>query len=623
MLYCVLRYYGLRISTSGSRFEGKMRIARAKIANFRGIAEAEIRLSDHTVLVGDNNSGKSTVLEAIDLVLGPDRMSRISPIDEHDFYASRYLDDEQNAIVIEVELVLVNLIPEQIRYFKDHLEFWDEASQNLITTPPIEAIDSATAKEALRVCFRGWYSAEDDEFESETLFCSPESESGKRASFKSHDKRMCGFLYLRSLRTGSRALSLERGSLLDIILRVKEIRPKMWEQVLKQLRTLSVADAPEVGLSEILTTVQSSLNEFVPFEWASNPQLRVSDLTREHLRKTLTVFMATGAMTSTGAHSAPFQHQGAGTTNVLVLALLSMIAEAKKTVIFAMEEPETAIPPSTQKSIVSAVRAKSSQAIFTSHSPYVLEEFDPQQILVLARCSDGKLTCTPAKFPAHIKPKAYSSEFRMRFAEALLSRRVLILEGATEYLAYPIAARRLGELDPQRYSSLEALDIAVFCAKSDSQIAISGELFRKLNKKVFAIYDKQTDLEQKKRIEAAVDYPFEAPSRGFEGLLVGEIAEDALRRFATNIVASGDWPSHLNDCKPEAATTLVDLQSAIKKFLMHGKGEGHAGDLLLECTLDEMPATVKANCEAIKLIVYPPPPSPTVISSQQDGAGGV
>jgi putative ATP-dependent endonuclease of OLD family len=600
-----------------------MRIARVKITNFRGIAEAEILFLGHTVLVGDNNSGKSTVLEALDLALGPDRLSRISPVDEHDFYAGRYLDEEQNPVPIEIELIIVDLIPDQTRHFKDHLEFWNEESQNLVSTPPIEVIDSKTVKEALRVSFRGWYSAGDDEFRAETFFCSPEQEGGRQTPFKSSDKRMCGFLYLRSLRTGSRALSLERGSLLDIILRVREIRPKMWEQVLKQLRALPVADAPEIGVSDVLTGFQSALNEFVPDEWASSPHLRVSDLTREHLRKTLTVFMATGATTSTGPHAAPFQHQGTGTTNVLVLALLSMIAEAKKTVIFAMEEPETAIPPSTQKSIVSGVRAKSSQAIFTSHSPYVLEEFNPEQILVLGRNSDGKLTSKPATFPSHIKPKAYSSEFRMRFAEALLSRRVLILEGQTEYSAYPVAARRLAELDPEGYSSLEALDIAVFCAMTDSQIATSGEHFRALNKKVFAIYDKQNDLEQKKKIEAAVDHAFEASSRGFEGLLVNETAEDALRRFGTNVVASGDWPSHLNDCKPEVGTALADLRSSIKKLLMHRKGEGFAGDLLAECTLAEMSVTVKGNLKAIKEIACPPPPSPIEIPSDRDNASGI
>jgi putative ATP-dependent endonuclease of OLD family len=38
------------------------------------------------VLLGDNNTGKSTVFEAIELAIGPDRLSRSQPIDEHDFF---------------------------------------------------------------------------------------------------------------------------------------------------------------------------------------------------------------------------------------------------------------------------------------------------------------------------------------------------------------------------------------------------------------------------------------------------------------------------------------------------------------------------------------------------------
>jgi putative ATP-dependent endonuclease of OLD family len=105
--------------------------------------------------------------------------------------------------------------------------------------------------------------------------------------------------------------------------------------------------------------------------------------------------------------------------------------------------------------------------------------------------------------------------------------------------------------------------------------------------------------------------------------LVSETGEDALRRFAAKIVANGDWPSHLNDCKPETGSALADLQFAIKKFLMHGKGEGYAGDLLVECTLDEVPATVRDTLEAIRVIACPQPPAPTTITAAQDNARGV
>ena len=67
-----------------------MRISRLTIENFRGIKKAIILLPKHGVLVGDNNTGKTTILEALDLVLGPDRLNYQPPIDEHDFYRGEY-----------------------------------------------------------------------------------------------------------------------------------------------------------------------------------------------------------------------------------------------------------------------------------------------------------------------------------------------------------------------------------------------------------------------------------------------------------------------------------------------------------------------------------------------------
>ena len=64
-----------------------MKICKVNISNFRGIKLASILLDGNVVFVGDNNSGKSTIFEAIDLVMGPERLSRRPVIDEHDFYA--------------------------------------------------------------------------------------------------------------------------------------------------------------------------------------------------------------------------------------------------------------------------------------------------------------------------------------------------------------------------------------------------------------------------------------------------------------------------------------------------------------------------------------------------------
>ncbi len=104
----------------------------------------------------------------------------------------------------------------------------------------------------------------------------------------------------------------------------------------------------------MLTSVQDSLANIVAYESADKPQIKVSNLTRENLRKVLTVFMGSGAYKENGSeYMTPYFHQGTGTINTLVLSLLSMIANIKENVIFAMEEPEIALPPHiTKKSYI-------------------------------------------------------------------------------------------------------------------------------------------------------------------------------------------------------------------------------------------------------------------------------
>jgi putative ATP-dependent endonuclease of OLD family len=58
-----------------------MRVRRLTITNFRGVSHGKVDFSGHTLLVGGNNIGKSTVCEALDLVLGPERLFRRPVVD--------------------------------------------------------------------------------------------------------------------------------------------------------------------------------------------------------------------------------------------------------------------------------------------------------------------------------------------------------------------------------------------------------------------------------------------------------------------------------------------------------------------------------------------------------------
>lgn len=578
-----------------------MQIVHLKIQNFRGIESAELLLPENVVLVGDNNSGKSTILEAIDLVLGPERIRQRPVIDEHDFYEGRYIvdeDDEENEeIEIRVEAVVVELNEEQAGHFQEHLEFWDTENECLLENPPAERTDDEEVVPALRVAFVGGYDPEEDDFEGQTYFVSPEPDNGELEPFRTRDKRYCGFLFLRTLRTGSRALSLERGSLLDIILRLREQRVQMWEDVIGELREVGVAEDEELGLSDTLVEVQAKLRSFIPTEWADDPHIRVSDLTRESLRRTLTVFMAAGS--ETDGYAVPFRRQGTGTINMLVFALLSMIADEKQNVIFAMEEPEIAIPPYTQKRVIESVKATSSQVLLTSHSPYVLEEFPPEHVAILQR-TGGTLTMTPSSLPPTVKMKAYRKEMRTRFCEALLARRVLIVEGRTEYDALPAASRRLAELCPDKYRSLDSLGIAVVDAETDSQVVPLVEYFEQLGKTVFAVYDKQDD----STITDSIQNGFESPEDGFEKLLANHTEFSVIESFIDDLIEDDEWPLRESD-KPEEGTSERDLRRLLVKVLRKFKGSGESAELVSRCTAEEMPDFIVETLSTIQESVEP------------------
>lgn len=603
-----------------------MRACRIKVSDFRGVKDATIMLPYHAVLIGDNNTGKTTLLESLDLALGPDRLNRTPPIDEHDFYEGRYLakatsdtstegEDvspegsdaetvegepenvtEDAAPRIEIEVTVTDLSEEQKARFGDFLEFWDSTTDAFYDQPDPAGVDPAHVAEALRVTFHGWYDSEEDDFEGRTYYSRSLSEGGSPVPFSKKDKQICGFLYLRSLRTGSRALSLERGSLLDIILRLKEVRPQMWEDTLGTLAEYSVAADPALGVSGVLESINKALKKYVPKEWGVEPHLKVSNLTRDHLRKVITAFIATGE----GKHAAPYFRQGTGTINMLVLAMLSQIAADKQNVIFAMEEPETAIPPYAQKRIVHEIRKLASQAIFTSHSPYVLEEFATEETVVLGRDTDGALSRKPIVLPDNVKLKRYRQEFRARFCEGLLARRVLIAEGPTEASAFPVACRRLAEINPGKYSSLEALGICVVDADGEKNIPGMANLYKELGKRTFALCDQQ-DVANQALIEAEVDILLMHAEKGFEDLVLKGTNEDALKRFAALL----DWPSHFTTKYPDPS---ADVFNAIADYFSWSKGNWGIADFFAQCAEDEIPEWVRNACSQLKTACDPAPP---------------
>ncbi|MBH5129509.1 MULTISPECIES: AAA family ATPase [unclassified Streptomyces] len=612
-----------------------MRVRRLSLQHFRGVSKGTVLLDGHSLLVGSNSVGKSTVCEALELILGPERMFRRPVIDEYDFYGARYQPVEGELPEIRLEAVLTDLSPEAERNFGPHLRRWSPESNDFADLEPGVLAEADAGEWCLPVVFLGRFDPQEDDFFGGTYFGHPESvpddlteESAELGAglrpFTREDKRYCGFLYLRPNRTGSRALTFQRGSLLDTIVRLEAERAgPLWEKALTDLSAVVLA-GEDSGFAKIRSEVTHRVDRFVSLAGGSDPvDLQVSEQTREHLREVLRLFIAT----QPGTHAVPFNRLSTGTLNLLVFALLTYIAELKgdHSVIFAMEEPEIALPPHAQRRLVDFVTQRMGQTIVTSHSPYVIEKFDPGRIVVLGRNDTGELASSPVVLPAGFKAKRYRDN-RRQFAEAVLARAVLVVEGTTEADLIPAVADVLDQDPAVDYLHPDFAGVTVFNAQNDVSVPLYAPVFKSLGKPVYGIHDTPTQPLAPDVAAKTNDFTrYEViPYKGIEDLLTQEIPVSVQRRFLTAAAGRADYPGscgYLQDGMDDIAVRALTGQ-----ILKVRKGDGYAAALVAECRSQaELPASIANFLLQIDSDVRPQAddsPAPSAAETDDDAADG-
>lgn len=597
-----------------------MRIDRLAIENFRGIKKAALEFNGHTLLIGGNNVGKSTICEALELALGPDRQARFPVVEEFDFYNAAYLDDKGDTIDIRIEVLLTDVTPTIRKSAKPYLERWNPVERKLLGQGEIDAVDSDGLQWALRLITIARYNKEEDEFQANTHYAvsyDPNDEDDSRVPRVI--KRTFGFLYLRALRTGSRALSLERGSLLDVILRIQSLQTGIWEHVRGRLEKLDPPiDDGAKNLTPVLHSIEQRLADYIPMAKPGEAtRLFVSQLTREHLRKTLSFFISIAS----DQKPVPFQEVGTGTLNTLVLALLSFIAELKEeNVIFAMEEPEIALPPHTQRRIADYLLTKTTQCLVTSHSPYVIESFEPERTLILRRDDAGVVSGKQVTLAADVKAKTYRRHLRRGFAEAMLAKGVIVAEGFTEVVTLQAVAAAMEAADA-KYYPLDLAGISIITPDGDGGVPEFGRFFVSLDLPVFAFIDKKTRPPKDVASLKAAGFSIlnETNFQSMEALLVAEVPLDRQWEYLEQIRDSGSAP-HV--AIPATRPADGQIRAKAMEILSGGKGWGRAAELIELCKVAELPVSVTSFLAQIYAL-YPKPVVKPIkpIGNEPDAAG--
>ncbi len=128
------------------------------------------------------------------------------------------------------------------------------------------------------------------------------------------------------------------------------------------------------------------------------------------------------------------------------------------------------------------------QAIVTSHSPHVIDEFEVTQILAIDRDEKHRLSSTAVPTEG-IKFKAVRQR-KLQLAEAILARGIIVAEGATE-VATLIAASRALEAHSLKnaYDPFDLTGISVFEAGAHGESQVGARILRACARAFFAFHD--------------------------------------------------------------------------------------------------------------------------------------
>lgn len=233
------------------------------------------------------------------------------------------------------------------------------------------------------------------------------------------------------------------------------------------------------------------------------------------------------------------------------------------------------------------------------------------QITILSRSGSGELTGTPIDLKG-IKPKAFTKE-RRQFAEAVLAKAVLVLEGHTEAVVFPAASAILeSAAGGQGYSHLDQAGVSIFNAGSDGSVPKYGPIFKALGKPAFCFYDKPKAPFSSDAAQQLATYVgnWQSPEKTIERLLVTETPVPALRRFLETVKNRLDYPSGV--AKVATATADASIAELAEKVLLARKGDagGYAALLIEQCAASELAPTIRAVLENIHNTLSPQPARP-------------
>ena len=419
-----------------------MLLSSLHIKNYRGIKSLELAFDETTVLVGENNCGKTTVLHALRACLSTLRNSgRTSPFEEFDLHF-----DSQTADPTTAPPIVITLTFEE----SEADEWSDEVEQKLGGDGGVIVLVSPDDRSRVQLCVTAEYSkvTQDIETTFEFLDANGRALPPKNRNRLSALQQLRPLFYLSALRDAGKEFSrtsqfwspFVKNSQIDAVKKA-EIEEQLGAINTQIIEAHGTFKEVREHLSKVQDLVALGGHDVVSVDAVP---ARVFDMLN---RTQVSIASSTGARLPIGRH-------GEGTQSLTVLMLFDAFLKSELTrkqgikeskPIVALEEPEAHLHPNAVRALWKTIRDIDGQKLIATHSGDLLSEVELTSIRRLYRSRGQiKVGAIPPGLLGARDQRKFDFLVRRTRGELFFARCWLLGEGETEAILFAGVAEVLG-----------------------------------------------------------------------------------------------------------------------------------------------------------------------------------
>lgn len=408
----------------------EIRIHKVRVKNFRSLQKIETTLEEVTLLLGANNSGKTSFLRALTIALTSDRKF----ISKDDLFIDKDGKTPENRIEVDIEINPVGnkeFSTEWAQVFGEDIQFNIQNEEFFAYKTIVDFSKQQKEAQIKRYVIKDWNTGKVDENDEITanilklplFFIDAQRDLQEDLKFaQSYFGRLASQIEYNDTEKGELEAALAK-------LNKKSVEKST---VLKHLKT---------SLEELNKTVQTKGNgvEITPF-----PK-KIRDL-----HKGLKVNFQDG-----GSETFSLEYHGMGTRSWASLLGYKAFVNWMKIKadqdgdmlhpILALEEPEAHLHPNAQRQVFGQLKEVVGQKIISTHSPYIAPLAKLEELRVFYKSEDSTNIADLKQLTENLTPKekrSLETQIIRERGELFFAQFIVLFEGPTEASALPIFAKK-------------------------------------------------------------------------------------------------------------------------------------------------------------------------------------